>query len=352
MSYEIPISYYMKSKNWKDIPGKINSIDIRKARKSLFYTPESRFSLSIGLKFFLIPAISSIILAGLLYIFMRLNFLFFKSNGFSEIKELEGAYYEYIFNDLLGYFPIFILCICGFFFVGVYLSKILLRPFHTLSRYCTDTVDGYRACYEPDEFSDFRLLTRMSEFFFGQIEGQVKEGKIEAVHIPEHFTRVHGPKFEKAFFLHFSLLVSVIMIVYGYLTIRIGTQVHDSILSMAIESLKTKDGDYLLFFQGQAQLMNYIIMALIGISTILYASLAINLYNKVSGGAFGIFSTLRSFLKGNHKARVHLIGYEHLRSSTRAINRYLDYLEKNYCNESLKKHNDNIRSLKSREQKG
>jgi hypothetical protein len=63
---------------------------------------------------------------------------------------------------------------------------------------------------------------------------------------------------------------------------------------------------------------------------IFYIALGFHLYEKVSGAAFGIFSTMRSFMKGNRFSRVHLVGYAYIRDYTRKFNKYLDYMQNNF----------------------
>jgi hypothetical protein len=75
-------------------------------------------------------------------------------------------------------------------------------------------------------------------------------------------------------------------------------------------------------------------IALISFSYIL---LGLHLYSKVSGAAFGIFSTMRSFMKGNYSSRVHLVGFAHIREYTRKLNKYLDYIQNNFTKEQSKK---------------
>ena len=68
-----------------------------------------------------------------------------------------------------------------------------------------------------------------------------------------------------------------------------------------------------------------------------YLTLAFHLYGKVSGAVFAFFSTMRSFMKGNRKARVHLIGYAQIRPHGRSFNKYLDYIERLCENDENKK---------------
>ncbi len=327
---------------------RFKSLNLKKAQKSVFHTAESRFNLSTGLKFLAIPLISTLIIAMVFSMFMQMNFLFFNANGFGEIKELEGAYYDFIFQSLLPFAPVFIGVLIGFFFIGVYVSKILLRPFKSLTKYCEDVMDGYRGVFEPDEFSDLRLLTRIAEFFFSNVEAQAKNGRYMAVEIPEQFKRVHSPKFEKAYFLHFGLIVFITLLIFLSLTYVMTLEVHEQMIDLAVNALKGRDGNYLAFLNGQDSIMNFALSGIFLISTAVYFWLAFHLYEKVSGGAFGIFSTLRSFMKGNFGARIHIIGFDHLRNYTRIINKYLDYVEKTYCHQKEVKNDDNIVELKDK----
>jgi hypothetical protein len=45
---------------------------------------------------------------------------------------------------------------------------------------------------------------------------------------------------------------------------------------------------------------------------------------------------MRSFMKGNHSSRVHLVGYTHLREYTRKLNKYLDYIQNNFSKDRTK----------------
>ena len=74
-------------------------------------------------------------------------------------------------------------------------------------------------------------------------------------------------------------------------------------------------------------------MVLIAVS---YTMLGFHLYAKVSGAAFAIFSTMRSYMKGNYSSRVHLVGYSYLRDYTRKLNKYLDYVQNYFAKDPTK----------------
>jgi hypothetical protein len=84
------------------------------------------------------------------------------------------------------------------------------------------------------------------------------------------------------------------------------------------------------FLNAQDFVMDDLISLTIFLIATLYLALGMHLYGKVSGAAFGIFSTMRSFMKGDHFSRVHLVGYAHIRDNTRKLNKYLDFAQNNF----------------------
>jgi hypothetical protein len=99
---------------------------------------------------------------------------------------------------------------------------------------------------------------------------------------------------------------------------------------IAIKMIKAKPKMLSSFFQDQSFMIDEMWFMSAFIVGSFHLAMAIHLYGQVSGAAFGIFATMRSFIKGNFKNRVHLVGYSHLRESTRALNKYLDWIEKNF----------------------
>ena len=83
------------------------------------------------------------------------------------IGALEEAYYEYILTALLDLIP-YIGLFCVFLvFTGIYISDILLRPFKLIGDYCEKVLKGEpNVIYDPEFFTDLKLLAEFSEYFF------------------------------------------------------------------------------------------------------------------------------------------------------------------------------------------
>ncbi|TNF04844.1 MAG: hypothetical protein EP326_00985 [Deltaproteobacteria bacterium] len=302
---------------------------IKKAITQVFNDDESRFRLLTTIKICSIPLITILIMIGLLLVILRLDLLFFEAHGLTNIDSLAETFYDYILKNVLETLPYMGLFFVVLIFIGVYIANLFLRPFRLISEYCEKAIKDGSASYDPDFFTDLKLLTRFSEYFFNYMENGVKEGVIKKTTVPTKYTKIHSPVFEKDFFIQFSFLIVLTSIVVGVSLNLAAVEIHDGLISLAHEILKPTTV-VKHFLEQQTRLLQDVLLFVTTLHVFLYLFLAIHLYGKISAPAFGIFATMRSFIKGNHSSRVHLIGNYFLRPHCRVINKYLDYLQKNY----------------------
>lgn len=294
-----------------------------------FKSEKSKFKLWNGLKIVSIQLILFVFTSLFFWMFMHINYTFFEVNGYPGIIQLKDAYYEYIIGEVLpviGYFFVFLI---GLFFVGNYLSDLLLRPFGKVGLYCDQKLNSDNRPYVNDPLSDFQLLSVFGEYFFRWIDESTKEGCLTKTTIPPQFCKIHAPRYEKNFFLNFGLVIVIISICSAISTFQVAVGIHEKTTQLAVDLLDHKGG-VSYFLQEQGQLFHLIMWLTVFSHILIYLTYAIHLYNRVSGAAFGIFSTMRAFMKGNFSARVHLINYNHVRGPCRSLNKYLEYLQKNY----------------------
>ncbi len=296
--------------------------------KRLFKAEDSRFILSVGLKVSGISFVISLFIYYLLYLFMRLNYAFFKANGF---PELEGGnpFYSYVIGEAMETLPaLFAFHVC-LFFIGTYIGWLILRPFRSIGEYSEKVLDNLNTVYKVEDFSTYKLLTRFSEFFFEYLRESRKKGEIISNSIPPQFSRIHRPVQDKVFLLHFGLLLVIISISSAYFIIEMSSAIYYSMVDLATKTLANQIIAS-KFFSTQMFVLDELVYLTIFFVVVFYTLLGFHLYSKVSGAAFGIFSTMRSFMKGDYGSRVHLVGYAYLREHTRKLNKYLDYVEKNF----------------------
>lgn len=304
----------------------------KKLFSTLFKSETSRFYLFIGLKVSLIPAFTSLFVIFVFYIFIKNNYAYLQSFGYAGFLNYQEALYDYFIEEIVGLLPFIMVFFVSTFFVGMYLAALLLRPFELISIYCDQKCSGDKnVIYQPDLFSELKLLARFSEFFFSYANDVEKSTTLTTSSIPPLYNRIRKPKFESSFFFHFVLFLSIVCIGVSYFILSIASTIHEKTIKLALTALQnSKVLGYSQYMSSQRELLEMTLVISVSILVVLYIWLAFSLYNKVAPAAFGVFSTMRSFIKGNFSSRVHLIGYNHLREHTRSFNKYLDQIVRCY----------------------
>ncbi len=297
--------------------------------KNVFKTEDSRFLLFTGLKVSGISFVINIVVYTYLFQVMRLNYAFFKSQGNIVGLDDESIFYNYLLTEAAGNLTMFLVFHVILFFLGAYVGWLILRPFRIIGEYCEEVIENPNAVYKVDEFSTYKLLTRFSEFFFEYLRETRRKGEIFTNSIPPQFSRIHKPVADRIFMLHFGLLLIIVAISSHVFIIENADSIHEAMVELATKILKDQNSAN-RFFSNQHFIMEDLTTFTIMLFTVSYLALGFHLYEKVSGAAFGIFSTMRAFMKGNYFSRVHLVGYAYIRGYTRKLNKYLDYIQNNF----------------------
>ncbi len=302
-----------------------------KTFKRPFKGEESRFILSTGLKVLITPTLVSLFIAFQIWIMVRMNLVFFESHGLPNLSAFQEAYYDFIFRKVAFYFAY-----VGFFFVALFffcafLGEQLVKPFENLGKYCEKVIINENEEYVVDTFSQLRVLTRFSDYFFTLMASARAQKKLHPAKISSSYARIHKPVFDKVFFFHFSLFLCTLTVIIAIFFHGLAVEIHSSIVEFAISTVDQKTAAVSYYLNQQTAVLETVLVVAVVTLMASHFMLAIHLYGTVSGAAFGIFSTMRSYAKGNHSARVHLIGYAYLRPFTRSINQYLDFMQKNFA---------------------
>lgn len=305
----------------------------------LFSSEYSKFQLVNGLTFVGIYLFVIAVVVYNLYVIVDFNsaYVFALSRG-KGLVGFDDAFRDAFFDFMLGssiYFIAPILgVLVGLFFLGVYISDVLVRPFKFVSNHCENVLKTPHAEFEPDWLSGYRLFTRFAELFFSQYSlKKIANGAPTDIYLPKYYARIHRPVTDWIFVIHFSLVTIVMTFVSCFSVIRLNDALYDSLLNFTLSYANISAPGTIELLQYQNKLLYSMYVPVLVVSVIMNFVLSFYMYNKVSGAAFGVFSSMRSFLKGNHSARIHLIGYNVLRDYTRNINKYFEYLEGKLANE-------------------
>jgi hypothetical protein len=299
----------------------------------LFSSEYSRFQLVNGLTFVGIFLLVIAVITYNLYVIIDFNsayvFALSKNRGFAGFDtDFKEAFVDYLLGNSIGFIGPILGVIIVLFFLGVYISNVLVRPFRFVSLHCENVLKNPHAEFEPDWLSGYRLFTRFAELFFSHFSfKKIVNGAPQDIYLPKYYARIHRPVTDWIFVSHFTLVMIIMTIISCMTIIGLNDALYEALLSFTLSYANVSASGSIEMLQYQNKLLYSMYLPVMVISIILNFLLAFYMYNKVSGAAFGVFSTMRSFLKGNYSARIHLIGYNVLRDNTRTINKYFEYLE-------------------------
>lgn len=299
--------------------------------RKVFKTEDHRFMLFVGLKVTGISFGITVVIYWFIFQILRLNFAFFRAHGFPEFEE-GSPFFDHVIQEAIENLPIIFAFHIFLFFIGVYVGWIILRPFRTIGEYSEAVLENQNAVYRVEEFSTYTLLARFSEFFFEYLRESRKRNQLLSHSIPPQYSKIHKPLLDKIFMLHFGILLIIIGISSSVFIIENSGSIFESMAELASKTLADQRS-VSRFFSEQMFILDDIVILTITLISFCYILLGFHLYAKVSGAAFGIFSTMRAFMKGNYSSRVHLVGFAYVRDYTRKLNKYLDYIENNLTKE-------------------
>ncbi len=301
--------------------------------RRLFKNEDTRFIMLVGFKVSGISLGISLFIYYFLFQVIRLNYAFFDAQGFP--VQDESLFFDYIMKEAMDNLPILFAFHIFLFFIGTYVGWLILRPFRVIGEYCEHVIENPNAIYKIDEFSNYKLLTRFSEFFFEFLREARRKGEIASNSIPPQYSRIHKPLIDWIFLLHFGILLIIISICSSVFIIDNSSILFHDMTDLATKTLPDSVA-VRKFITNQLFVLDELVFMTITLTSIFYIFLGLHLYGQVSGAAFGIFSTMRSFMKGNYFSRVHLVGYAYIRDYTRKLNKYLDHLENNLVKDKPK----------------
>lgn len=294
---------------------------------------EFMFKLATGLKFVFISSVFTLSVLIFTYLLLRIDLIYFVAHGYPGAAEFQDAFYDFVYSSLIDEIPYLIVAMLFIFCLGYYMSSIMIRPFKVIGKYCEERLSDKTNYYSPDYISDLKLLTSFSIFFFSHIDEAKKRGKLTKIDVPHNFTRIHKPIFEKNFFFNYLFIIVIFALLASVGIFVVNNIIREQIFQLSQKFLTSNalvgSKGIRYFLEEQFSVANIGVYFFLTMHILVYCLLGVHLYGKISGPAFAIFATMRSFLKGNYHNRVHLIGHYYLRDDCRKINKYLDHIQKN-----------------------
>lgn len=294
----------------------------------IFSGQDSRFQLQTCLLIAFIPVIAFSFTGFILWIFLNMIHIFFEANGLMVHQDLRGAFIDAIFQETFYIIPYLGVFTTALFFLGYYISNLLLRPFKFISDYTIKVYQNPGETFSPNTINEFKLPISFGIKFFHYLSEARKIKKIAPSHIEPQFKNIENPIFDIVFFCHYFLFLSLACAIATWGLYLFTVDMHDRIVELSLSLLKTHSHSLVHFLKKQEETLDTVITISSSILFISYIMLGKVIVSKVNGVSYNFFKTMREFMLGNFNARVRLRKNDPGHSYADSLNTLLDHVVK------------------------
>lgn len=301
-----------------------------KKKSKIFKSEDSKFYLKMGMKFLAVSFANTFVIYFLFSLLINLNKTYFISQGYSGAEEFTLAYYDFVFRFIIDKLPHILVFNVFIFFCGVYTASILIRPFKTIALHCiAHREEGCDKALEGDKLNEYKVLRVFTELFFSFTKKSLSEKKLEEFKMPSALNKVREFDTNRRFLLKFMLLFSFTGILTIWFVGVSVNEIHSATLDLAFKILPANKNEIFQYLNNSLETWRDIRYGASVFMVCSYFLLTKHIYGLVSGASLSYFLTMKAFVKGNYKARVHLVEFKYIRPYARHFNKYLDF----FCRE-------------------
>ncbi len=296
-------------------------------KKNFFSSNDSRFELRSSLQVVGVPII------GLAYFIMLFSQFLFSIQSFffaMGIESEQSIFFDYLFNQLNNQFPLLMLYFSLIFFVGSYLSILLLRPFNRIESYC------HRSLEHPEAYQEFvlsgiegkKLLTKMALHFF-QFIAICRQSKVfEAQELPVELAQVKGPKIDWVFYFQYAAVLLIIALLCGAGLYFFIVDTFEAIVTLAQQNVSanslSQSEIISKFLTHQRDYLDLIFYSTITLISFLYILLCQYIVETINGVSFAFFRSMRQIIEGKFDTIANVRFKDPGHSAVDSFNRFLD----------------------------
>ncbi len=290
--------------------------------KGLFSSQDSKFAIRTALLVTLVPALMIALVVYSVWLLISLNFSYFLASGVPLNEENTDVFLNYLIQTQIDYLPYVGVFFILVFFIGLFLSHIILRPFNELILMCNEIKNAKGEKIKIVGLEKSKLLIKLGDFICSYAEAKKNQKTIE---IPAELQKVHKPVMDYVFYFQFSCIILILMSIAIGSIYLFTNQLHSSIVQTAIEVLRAPKG-MSTFLASQEKVFDLIVLVPSILGGVLYFVIARVIISKIQGVTYAYVRDVCEVAKGNTKRRLSPRSEDPGREAAAAVNEVLEYL--------------------------
>jgi hypothetical protein len=290
--------------------------------KGLFTTQDSKFTLKTALLVTSVPVLMIAMVVYSIWLLLSMNYSYFRASGFPLDNNSLNDFINYVVQSQIEYLPLVGLFIVAVFFIGMFLSYIILRPFAQLSEMCEEIKNAKGEKIKIIGLSKKKVLIKIGDFLCKYAEACKNNSKIE---IPEEIQKIKGPVMDVVYYFQFFCIILILNLVTIGSIYIFTEQLQDAIVETAVSTLNAPKG-MSVFLSSQNEVFDLIILVPSVVSCLIYILLSRLIINKVQGVTYAYVRDICDVARGNTKRRLMPRMDDPGRETAMAVNATLDML--------------------------
>jgi hypothetical protein len=290
--------------------------------KGLFTTQDSKFTIKTALLVTSVPVLMIAMVVYSIWLLLSMNYSYFRASGFPLDNNSLNDFINYVVQSQIEYLPLVGLFIVAVFFIGMFLSYIILRPFAQLSEMCEEIKNAKGEKIKIIGLSKKKVLIKIGDFLCKYAEACKNNTKIE---IPDEIQKIKGPVMDVVYYFQFFCIILILNLVTIGSIYIFTEQLQNAIVETAVSTLNAPKG-MSVFLSSQNEVFDLIILVPSVVSCLIYVLLSRLIINKVQGVTYAYVRDICDVARGNTKRRLMPRMDDPGRETAMAVNATLDML--------------------------
>lgn len=309
--------------------------------KSLFQSQDSKYFLKTSIKVMAVPIICTLLVVYSLWMYIEMNYSFFIANGYAHNFEMKDVFVDYLMISIVDYLPWVAIFYVMVFFMGIFLSHLILRPFDQAAKICQQVVDGKIPDTRLDPMSARKLINRSVIMLVEHI-ANLNHNRNTSKSIPEDLKQISKPQTDGIFYIQYGAFVLILALITSIACYFFIHHMHEAIIDSAMKLLKS-NATVRTFLTSQGDLMEQIVWTGTSISAFLYFALAKGIISDIEGVSYGYLRDIRDIVSGNTAKRLRPRFSDPGKNAANQIN---DVLDLHFMFSDNQKNEDHTKILK------
>ena len=286
----------------------------------LFQSQDTKFTLKTAMLITLVPVLMMGLIVYSVWLLLSMNHSYFLANGFPLDSLTLEDFMSYLLESQLDYLPYLGLFFISVFFIGMFLSYLVLRPFYQLMEMCQEIKNAKGEKIKIIGLGNRKLLIKVGNFLCQYSDAQKNKKTCE---IPDELKRVNGPAMDFVFYFQFFCIMSILTAITVTSIYVFTHQLHESIIQAAFNILKSPKG-MSLFLSSQDRVFELIVLVPSLISVVMYGLIARLIISRIQGVTYAYVRDICEVASGNTARRLTPREEDPGRQAAQAVNEVLD----------------------------